>query len=303
MKNFLLACFIFLSGTVFSQEEGVVLDPSTLCSYYGEELKSGVSFLDDNKEAELIIQRIINVIGLKPHFKIKAANVPNAAAVIYNNQRYVLYNPEFIAALNKASGNSWVSVSILSHEIGHHLNGHTLEEGGSLPDIELEADEFSGFILRKLGATLEDAQAAMKVAASVKASHTHPAREDRLKSIARGWNNAAADLATAQKKNDVEKPVVDVAPKVQHRVLDDKYIAKDVNFHSDPKGMYYVTIRGNFVKVENEKLYVIGRLAQSNKKEYPLMLHDNMYNYMYINKKGQIYNTKGKRLGSIRDHK
>ena len=34
---------------------------------------------------------------------------------------------------------------------------HTLERGGSRPEIELEADEFSGFVLRKMGATLPQA--------------------------------------------------------------------------------------------------------------------------------------------------
>ena len=141
-------------------------------------------------EARQIIEDIIEVIGLQPKFEIKEANIPNAAAVIYGSKRYVLYNSNFIEQLNKIAGNKWASVSILAHEIGHHLNGHTLQSGGSKPAIELEADEFSGFVLRKMGASLAQAQLAMKVAASKGASHTHPAQNDRLLAIANGWNSA-----------------------------------------------------------------------------------------------------------------
>src|SRR4030088_852105 len=60
-----------------------------------------------------IISKIIGAIGLKPNFEVRAADVPNAAAVVYNQKRYVLYNPAFINALVKAAGNEWAAVSVL----------------------------------------------------------------------------------------------------------------------------------------------------------------------------------------------
>ena len=141
-------------------------------------------------EAKNIIAEIIAVIGLKQNFEVMVGDVDKAAAVISNSKRYILYNPDFINRLNTAAGNRWASVSILAHETGHHLNGHTLEKIGSQPDKELEADEFSGFVLRRMGATLKEAQAAMKIAADYKKSLTHPGKEDRLIAIALGWNTA-----------------------------------------------------------------------------------------------------------------
>lgn len=141
-------------------------------------------------EAKTMIANIIEVIGIKQNFEVMAATVDNAAAVIYQGKRYILYNPDFINRLNAAAGNNWASVSILAHEIGHHLNGHTLENIGSQPSKELEADEFSGFVLRRMGATLAEAQAAMKIAADYKQSLTHPGKTDRLTAIAAGWNRA-----------------------------------------------------------------------------------------------------------------
>ena len=69
-----------------------------------------------------IIKEIIDVVGLKPRFEVREANVDNAAAVIYNGQRYILYNRQFVAAVNNAVKTDWAAVSILAHEIGHHLN-------------------------------------------------------------------------------------------------------------------------------------------------------------------------------------
>lgn len=84
------------------------------------------------------------------------------------------------------------AVSVLAHEVGHHLAGHTIQSGGSQPPIELEADKFSGFVLYKMGAPREDALVAMRalVPAEVQRDSTNPARDRRLAAIAEGWNQA-----------------------------------------------------------------------------------------------------------------
>ena len=308
MKWHLVFICLLIPFAGYSQKQPEILTPSAfLCSYYGEETPIAIKSFKSENEAEIIINRIVAIVGLKPNFEIRAAAIPNAAAVIYKNKRFVLYNPKFVGSLNKSAGSSWASVSILAHEIGHHLNGHTLTNTGSRPDIELEADEFSGFILRKMGASLNDAQVAMRIAADVKASHTHPAKADRLKAIASGWTNADDQVAgkqTVPKSNkQIEKPVVvKEPPKVESSILAEKYIAYDVTFYSDPNGKYFVTIRNNLVKVENSTLYIIGGLAESNKKKYVAMLYDKLYNYLYIKSNGLIENGMGKAVGKISRH-
>src|SRR3990170_1989512 len=86
--------------------------------------------------AEKIIELIMETIGLEASFEVRRANVPNAAAIVYKGKRYILYNPSFIGAMNKAANTPWASIAVLAHEIGHHLNGHTLDGKGSLPAIE-----------------------------------------------------------------------------------------------------------------------------------------------------------------------
>jgi len=74
------------------------------------------------------------------------------------------------------------------------LYGHTDKRMSSSPDIELEADAFTGYALRKMGASLEESQLTMKIIAGRRESSTHPARYDRLSSIAAGWSKADKQL-------------------------------------------------------------------------------------------------------------
>lgn len=136
------------------------------------------------------INSILKETGLVFNFKVYAAPIQNAAAVIFENKRIILYDPRLLSTSDLHSGSYWSSMSILAHEIGHHLLGHTLKGTGSnLPD-ELEADKYSGFMIYRLGGTLEEATAAMKEFGSETASETHPAKADRIEAIATGWNNA-----------------------------------------------------------------------------------------------------------------
>jgi len=184
---------------------------TSMCSYYGEKVTGDITAYDADAETKSLVTEIMAVIGLKPNFELRIANVPNAAAVLIKGKRYILYNPKFMQQINASTGTRWAAISILAHEIGHHLNGHTLDNVGSRPATELEADEFSGFVLRKMGATLADAQAVMSVIASLKGSHTHPAKKDRLAYIATGWNNAAPEETTVLAQTTTQKPQTTVS--------------------------------------------------------------------------------------------
>ena len=75
----------------------------------------------------------------------------------------------------------------MAHEIAHHLSGHTITPGGSRPEIELEADKFSGFVLQKMGAPLIAATQMIMTVGSDHASPTHPAKQQRADAIREGW--------------------------------------------------------------------------------------------------------------------
>jgi len=139
---------------------------------------------------------ITTAIGIQDNFELKSAEVLNIEASIIHKKRMILYNPVFMDWINKAMRNKWGAYALLAHEIGHHLNGHTMKNTGSQPELELEADEFAGSVLQKLGATLEEAQQVMIYISDNKGSKTHPCRSNRMEAIERGWNKSAAALSS-----------------------------------------------------------------------------------------------------------
>ena len=148
--------------------------------------------------AERAAERIMEASGLRADFEIVVEpRSDNAYASIercgrLGACRVIKYDPEFLRDIERRT-DEWGPISIMAHEVAHHLQGHSVHGGGSNPPDELDADFFSGFILQKLGASLESAQAAMRLRASPTGSSTHPPRRERLEYIARGWRRAAAD--------------------------------------------------------------------------------------------------------------
>jgi hypothetical protein len=293
---------------------------TAMCNYYGEASAETLTLYPATQSAEKVVQDIMSVIGLRANFELRGANVPTAAAVIKQGKRYILYNPQFMNNIISATGSRWAAVSILAHEIGHHLNGHTLDNESSKPKTELEADEFSGFVLQKMGASLTDAQAAMAAIASRKGSHTHPPKNQRLSSIATGWtkaggkiiNTAIASFEPEEKKPVARPATTSVVPqpkpltraeKIAQSATHDKNVVSEAYFASDPNGKYYVTTRGNLVQVDRDKVYLIGSLAQSNKPGYKMMLTDTDYNNIYIASGGMLVNNYGKKIGYLKSRK
>jgi hypothetical protein len=311
MKNkfFIILCSLFFSGMAMAQT-GRLGEHSSITKW----TEPTTSFTT-GAQGKQIAERIIDVVGLRANFDIRPANIENAAAVVYGGKRYVLYNPTFINNLIKTTGTEWAAISVLAHEVGHHLNGHTVTGSGSQPTAELEADEFSGYVLRKMGATLPQAQAAMQTLASARASRTHPAKYDRLTAIAQGWNHADDQLAgrkTDRKNLEVTQPATqpaittrDVAGNTNSGrtpVLDSRYILGDVYFAADPGSRYHVTTNYNLVKVGGQGLNVLGKLARLNSRQFPYMIYDVQNTQLLVDSKGKIITRDGKQVGLLKNH-
>ena len=146
-----------------------------------------------NEDAEIAVDEMMEIIGLQKNFTLQECpNINNAIAKNIKNSsgnmvRYILYDNDFFNRMDSKAGNDWAAISILAHELGHHLNGHALNNEGSNHEFELDADYFSGLILAKMGARLEEAQSAIQTLRYEKATSTHPAKIDRLNEIERGW--------------------------------------------------------------------------------------------------------------------
>ncbi len=142
-------------------------------------------------EATDIVNLMLDSVQWKENFTLKEQNgINNAYATIMNRSRYIVYDNHFLENLDMYAGTKWASISVLAHEVGHHFYNHVVSSKGSNVSSELEADLFCGFVLQRLGATLDQAKAAMNKVGTDRATSTHPAKNDRLTSIAKGWEGA-----------------------------------------------------------------------------------------------------------------
>lgn len=174
-----------------------IADTLQACSYDGRPVQFGMGGAAP-RDCRDMIEQVMAFTGLPQNFDVTEAEVPNAAAAILLDQqklphRVIAFNPQFIELVRRETGgNPWSAVSIMAHEAGHHLAGHTIQPGGSQPPIELEADKFSGFVLYKMGASREDTLKAINtlVPEAVPGDSTHPGRRQRATAVADGWDSA-----------------------------------------------------------------------------------------------------------------
>ncbi|WP_072395470.1 M48 family metalloprotease [Hyphomicrobium sp. CS1GBMeth3] len=199
-----------LAGRSAVAQEQWSFDLENACSFYPEdELEAEIYTFGSVQQAQEVVQKIADAVGLEPNFQVLQANVPNASAVIQNGQRFILYSQVFIAQITQSAATEWASWTIMAHEVGHHLNGHTLSGAGSRPPIELQADRFAGHAVARMGGTLQQAQSPYQQMDPA-GSPTHPPRSARLEAVTKGWTQAQNGKAPDKPKNE-QPGVGDVA--------------------------------------------------------------------------------------------
>ena len=256
--------FLFLS-VCFGVNQSFQAQELKMCGYQGYQtvdevtsacdLQGATASINDTQEATIVVDNILDKVGLFRNFLIEECdNISNALAVTMpleggDIDRYILYDEAFFTKVSASTGTDWGLTSILAHEVGHHLNGHTLKGGGSNHKVELQADEFSGFVLARMGCSLSDAQSAVSNLLPDEASPTHPAKQDRLNAIEVGWNRGNGKTIVVKKIEEVEDPNEITAEQVianyldaiggQEKIMEIKTFSKKLNITSQsigPKG-------------------------------------------------------------------
>lgn len=225
-------------------------------------------------QAKGAVFMIVSHSGLLPNFVVREnQEVKTAIAYIKNKQRYIEYNPEIISGIIDSSKTDWSAVSILAHEIAHHLLGHTLNPKHLSPGDELACDRYSGFILQSMGASKEQSQQALMVAASVYGSKSHPPRDARIEAISQGWDAAAQ-----------------IVPEETLIFFEDKetYLYK-LRFEGD-ENLYYISKDNKVVWYNNyARPIIFGKFqdAQSKSYEFEIVWEDEKF---FIDNKGKVWN-------------
>ncbi len=332
MKFKLLFIGLMLAYGIGYAQEDTIVKTTNSCGLEVTSVAIPALFeFESNAEANAVMNDIMKVVGLPANFRIQAADVPNAAAVVLGTTRYILYNPKFIKKVNKNTNTDWSSISILAHELGHHLSGHTLTSEGSRPGMELQADEFSGFVLRKMGASLKEAQAAMNLLASPFGSISHPPKANRLRSIAKGWSEADEQIkaygggpvvggrdpvqqevepetnSNPGSRNDYpprsrqEETGPITAPPIPDVKRHPSFASYKVDLFANKKSDYYITRSNEFVLVRGSSVRALGRLTRINDPNYTSMIKMSTNGLdLFIARGGHLFTERGNKVGLVK---
>ncbi len=250
-----MLCVGVLSGGFVSAQATEEEPESFVCNYVGngrlnspQEICNYLSFTS-NRHAERVVERILQPLGLTRNFLVvECPNTENCFATVVDGKRFIIYDGQFMKQVESLTKTDWSAISIVAHEIGHHLQGHTIDGMGSRPSKELEADRFSGFVLHQLGASLDESLIAIRTLSSVESTDSHPGLGVRVEAISLGWNEAEkmyplwnktpASLAnstiTASNTSGVYKPAPK-APASTPTPSREEVVETDITYHA-PKG-------------------------------------------------------------------
>lgn len=243
--------------------------PKEYTKEHGDSLIKKVYTIDSKKEAEDEVIKIVSYTGLAQNFQIiESAGIPTARAYIKKKQRYIEYNPKFMLRVKDRTKSDWGSISVLAHEIGHHLSGHTLakrkvnKREENLKE-ELDADRFSGFILYKMGATLEEAKLALNTVELNSNPETHPPKTERLIAITLGW----LDANKLEERYSADTSITNLIASLSSDSIKMKkkkpYVYKCVIYGD--KNYYFVDEKNQVLSIDNSgEPYIVGYKVKSH---------------------------------------
>ncbi len=146
--------------------------------------------------AERIVDQMLSDMGITNKYKVReckeiAKGNAKAQAFFEDNRirRYIIYDVDFLKEIANSTETNYAAMFVLAHEVGHHINDHTLNNKGSNVSIEIEADVFAGTQLAMSGANLEQT---LRTPRDFKKILTgpyddHPGRMDRMRAAFDGW--------------------------------------------------------------------------------------------------------------------
>jgi len=182
------------------------------CAYQGELTEKQLYLFSADKGIETYVKQLLGA-GEAPNFRIKAANTETAAAVLLGGERLLLYDQYSFATLDTAGRRKWVLLAVLAHQIGHHRKDHDFSaDSARRRGQELEADEYAGLALRRMGASISEVKAALDTFPKGPLSKNYPTWAERTASVEQGWRRPDARAADAPKGPSEPSPALSAPP-------------------------------------------------------------------------------------------
>ncbi|MCB0545514.1 MAG: hypothetical protein KDC70_18450 [Saprospiraceae bacterium] len=178
---------ILLGLAPLRAQELLGIDISQRCIYTGEAMDEELYRFPRDERVDKWIRDIAEASGAPLDFEVVQTNVENISAVLDGEKRYLLYSLDFIE-----KSNEMLAVAALAHEIGHHACGHTFDETRRTTE-ELEAEQFAGYVLSKMGYDKQRMDMLIKLAPS---AYDIP-RQERRTALLEGFDKAERALKIA----------------------------------------------------------------------------------------------------------
>lgn len=142
-----------------------------------------------------VIRRIEEAFDTSTNISVFLTNrrEGNAYATVVDGQRMIVADIDFFTKVNSEAQTDWAAISIIAHEVGHHIDGFS---GGI--EGELRADYWSGQALWRLGASITAATACMAKYGNTEETISHPNKGRRIAAIERGWIDASKGVVDKQ---------------------------------------------------------------------------------------------------------
>jgi hypothetical protein len=181
-------------------------------------------------------------------------------------------------------------------------------------------------VLRRLGASLAQAQAALAAVADERGSATHPGRAPRLAAISQGWNRANTQIAATSQagaRSPSAQPIA-LAASPQNTELEETEpaatlvreatpapvrVVGQLTFRSNPEVPFYLTSALNVVRLADESAddedsrvraaEVVGRLRRTGNAAFPFVLEDSQQRPLFVTPRGDVYNKAGERVAKV----
>ena len=217
MRLSILTIFFLLFITFgFTQNKSVVSFSGQKSVDLGPCTESVSNFMSE-EDVNNLVTDMLDRIDIKNRFiLVSCRKIDNCQATIYRGKPYILYNPDFLDQVKRLSFTSstipittknWEAITILAHELGHHVNNHLMNPhpDATQRDIEIEADEFAGSMIFRMGGTSDEAAFAYRLMPDV-GTYEHPGRKQRIDAVIRGWEKAKS--RTIVKNDPRTEPVI-----------------------------------------------------------------------------------------------
>jgi hypothetical protein len=266
MKTFLVLLISFSHFIGIAQTVdfyGKTIDTKNICQ--------SLSF-NDNKEAKTYLDTICNSIGIKSNFIMApCGNIGTCLATIVNGDPYILYDNAFLTEIKKSALGftekkiksntdkfNWQYLTILAHELGHFQNNHfspLIRKTFTNNQLELQADEYAGFVISKLGGTIEQGKQIYNSSIiSVNQTLEHPSKKDRIDAYEKGFKKEYLKSSQNQNSNNEsafksDENIVQIPAQFPGGVgAWQKYLSQNLNDqiatkNGAPEGRYLVIIK------------------------------------------------------------